>query len=639
MVPADNINRKSSAVISMGLVIAIGVGVYFNSLNGAFLWDDEELVKGNAYTKTFSHVVHILAKGAVPVSIEKFPFYRPLQMLTYTADYSLWKLDVRGYHLTNVILHILVALCILWLVFLLFGDPLLAFLTAAFFVAHPIHTEAVSYISGRADPLAALFMLLTFIFYIKDLTVPMALSYILALLSRESSLILPVLLLFYHYLPGQSREGGTLPTQPTGRGCTFKGRLDKNSILTFGSITIMYTIARFVLFRNLLPHAQTTAFERLPGFFVALTTYVRLLILPFSLHMEYGNRTFPLLDPQAISGIVIFCFLVFFLIRMRRSSLTTFSLGFFLIALLPSSNLYPLNAYMAEHWLYLPSIGFFLILAKGVRSLYAKKSLEGIAISLVLILISFYSSLTILQNRYWREPIPFYERTLAFAPESTTVHNNLGILYSEAGRHGESIAAFKRAITADPKYADAYYNLGKAYGSQRRYYESLGAYLKVIALRPSFARAHNALGVIYIAMGKFEEARAAIEKAVDIDPRDAMAHNDLGIAYGALGKYDKAIAAYEKAIALNPRDPRTHNNLGILYTAIGRNGDAVASFKNAVETDPHFGEGYYNLAVLYFQEKQYPLACDCCDKARMCGYTNRELIEALMPYRSARASQ
>ena len=207
------------ALFSAALIAGVGFLIYANSLGGDFLWDDYHLVKRNAYIRDFSNIPRIFTEHVGGGAKRKYHFYRPLQILSYAFDYAIWKGDVRGYRLTNVFLHILAALCVAWLALTLSGDRPLSLLAGLLFVTHPLHTEAVAYISGRADPLAAIFILLAVILYIKNIDLSRqsydiltALMYGAALLSRESALALPLLLLVYHFAFGKKiRAGRFLP--------------------------------------------------------------------------------------------------------------------------------------------------------------------------------------------------------------------------------------------------------------------------------------------------------------------------------------------------------------------------------------------------------------------------------------------
>jgi len=550
----DNLS-KTIPFLSFALIIILGFIAYGNSLHGQFIWDDDKLIKENVYLKGVSHVPKLFIEDIGSGAGIKCGSYRPFQMVTYLIDYSLWRLNVVGYHLTNIILHILVALTIYWLVDALFDDKMLSLFTAVLFVVHPIHTEAVSYISGRADSLATLFLFLCFIFYIKSLTsgtltyhILVALTYILSLLSRENSLILPVLILLYHY--------------------TFKKKIKLNGFLSLLIISFIYILLRSTILKSILLDLSDSAtlFQRILGFFVAITTYIRLMLFPFNLHMEYGNKLFNLTDPEAILGMVILFSLLIYTFRTRNTNkLVFFSLSWFIITLLPQSNLYPINAYMAEHWLYLPSIGFFLILAKGLSSLYRRKESRIFSLIFVISLLAIYSYLTIRQNRYWKDPIVFYERTLRYAPESTKMLNNLGIAYFDMGRKEQGIALFNKAIKIDPADAYAYINLGYAYQQINKNKEAIILFEKAIELNPDNVTAYNHLGNVYSSINMYKEAVASYQKAIEIDPNFILAYYNLGILYSSINMYKEAVASYQKAIEIDPNFILARDKLNNLY--------------------------------------------------------------------------
>lgn len=523
-------------------IIILGFAVYSNSLNGKFVWDDEILIKGNTYIQDWSKLSKLFTEDIGAGSAHKYNFYRPLQMLTYMVDYSIWGLNVVGYHLTNIILHILVALCICWLVNILFNDKFLSFVTAILFVAHPIHTEAVTYLSGRTDPLATFFILLCFILYIKGLELKsakvyifMVLSYLAALLSRESSLILPLLILLYHY--------------------AFKKKLVLRKYLPLLAIAFIYIILRLTILKFLLsivPHP--TISQRILGFFVAIASYCKLLFLPFNLHFVYEYKPFNLTNPVTILGAAILFLLSIYAFRKRKTNkLIFFSVYWFFIALLPVANIYPINAHMAEHWLYMPSIGFFIILAKVLSSGYSYKKFRTISIVFTILLLAFYSILTIRQNNYWREPIAFYKRALQHAPHSLRAYNNLGVAYVNIGKNEEAIASFKKALEINPDDAKIYYNLGNTYKIIGKYEEAIAFYNSAIAITPNDITVYNNLGNAYVDIGKYEEAIGAYKRALKINPAYGSAHANLALAYYDVKQYDLAVKHCDRAVELGAK--------------------------------------------------------------------------------------
>lgn len=488
-------------------LVVLGFAVYINSLTGSFIWDDNILITDNSAIKGGSDILDIFTKGNISAYTGKtFHIYRPIQMLTYMINYNMGGLIPAGYHFTNVLLHALVALFLYQLINLLSSDKFISFVTSALFVVHPIHTGAVSYISGRADPLSALFAILCFVSYIKCLRKEtpglyflVFLTYILAIFSRENILVLPALLLAYHY--------------------SFKKRVDLKLMSPLILIALSYIVLRVTMLKHLLPDFnvvhKTALVQRLPGFFAAITDYLRLLIWPQGLHMEYGDKIFNFASAPVIFGAVILVILLYEAFRSRTSnSMVTFAFLWFLIALLPVSNLYPIGAYMAEHWLYFPSIGIFLAVAVYMRSLYNTKYLKVAVAIIVAMLIGGYSYATVKQNLYWREPVDFYKMTLKYAPDSIRANNDLAIAYEKIGKHDEAIGIYNRMLKQDPNHPDVYVNLA----------------------------------AIQIIKGNADEAVNLCEKAIALQPNNATAHNNLAVAYYVQSKYDLAIEHCDLAI-------------------------------------------------------------------------------------------
>ncbi|MCK5179429.1 MAG: tetratricopeptide repeat protein, partial [Candidatus Omnitrophica bacterium] len=581
---------KRNVILSVILIIILGFAVYGNSINGEFIWDDTHLVKDNVYIRDWSNLskffTESMGSGADAATV--YSFYRPVQMITYAIDYSFWKLDVRGYHLTNVFLHVLASLTVFWFITVLYKDWRLSLFTSLFFVAHPMHTEAVSYISGRADSLALIFMILCFIFYIKVLRegkgiyyILMTVSYVLAVLSKELSLILPFLLLLFHY--------------------TFHQKLKLKAILPVLALNGSYIIARFTFLSFLSSHVvhPTTFVQRLAGFFIAITKYIRIVVLPLDLHMEYGNSFFKLTHPQAgIGAIAVLALFILILITKPARNIVFFSLVWFFVALFPVSNLYPINAYMAEHWLYLPSIGIFLMMAWAINAgAYCNTPLrKGL---IVLCLLIFYSYLTIKQNDYWKTPIPFYERTLKYANRSSRVYFNLANEYRSAGQNEKAVSLYKKAVEIKPDYVDAYYNLGKA----------------------------------HVGLGEKEEAMAVYQKVIKSDPGYKSARYNLGNVYYRSGRYDEAVRLYEQEIEINPGHVKAYNNIGVAYINLGRKEEAERLFKKAIRLDPDHEMAYGNLAILYFGQQKYGRAVEYYEKAEKLGFVDPKFLQKITPYR------
>jgi len=481
------------------------------------------------------------------------------------------------------------ALGVWWFVGLLFKDRTLSLLTALFFVVHPTHSEAVAYVSGRADPLAATFIFLTLIYYVKQLEAPrashmglMLAAFICALLSKEYSLIVPVLVLVYHF-------------------CMMRP-LKVNAYAALVATAVLYLVFRFAVVETQGgdTYPEPTFGQRLPGIFVAFAHYLRLLPAPFPLHMEYGGLIFDWAYPVAWVGVVLFGLVVWAAYRARATrGIVLFSILWFLIALAPNSNLITLNAYMAEHWLYVPSLGFCLLLSYGLIKLSGHTAFKKVAIGAGAGILALFFVLTVRQTYIWADPARLYEHTLQYAPQSSRLNSNLGIIYHKRGRKEEALELFKRALELDPDNLKAYGNLGNAYRAADR----------------------------------LEDAARLHKKIIQLKPRDSGAYNNLGTVYFDMKKLDEAEAMFRKALRLHPNHATAANNLGLVLNAKGKHQEAEKYLLKAIELRPNYAEAYFTLAIIYINRRDFQKSITYCDKAQELGYERPALLKALAPHR------
>jgi tetratricopeptide (TPR) repeat protein len=603
-------NRKRALTFCI-LIVAAGFAVYANALHGDFIWDDEYLVQNNVFIRDGSHVAGLLTEDFGSGGGKTYGYYRPLQGLAYAAGYALWGLDVRGYHAMSILMHVVAALMIFFLIRLLFHDPALSFFTAILYVVHPIHTEAVAYMSGLGDPLSLPFLLLAVILYVRKgkegrtlLFAAMIASYALALLAKEGSLILPGLLLVYHFV--------------------FRERIKTVRFLSLVAVAGAYLLCRLLFLSKAALQAEflSGVFQRVPGFFVAVVQYLRLLALPFGLHMDYGQVLFPIASPLAVAGVAVVLGLLGLAVRLRdRSPIVSFSILWFFVALLPFSNLYSLAFYMAEHFLYLPSIGFFLFLGWCILRVYRRggSAARSLGVALLVFLAGFYGFLTVRQNGYWSDPLTFSERTLRLAPGSVRVTNDLGRLYLKLGRKSEALALFRKAAALDPGYALPYINIGAIYVEEKRYGEAIAVYEKALSLLPGNADTYYNLANAYLPLGRLAEAEQALQQAIRLNPRFAEAYVNLGIVYTNLGRTGEAIVALQKAVQLNPRLVYGYYNLGLVYRKTGNREEALRNLETANRVDPGFGPAWLALAELYADMGKLDQAARYCDRASRLG--------------------
>ena len=567
--------------ILLALIALAGFAVYANSLKGEFIWDDYHLIVNNSYLKSWSNIGAIFSHGAGAGAKVTYLFYRPIPIFTFMLNYSVNGLDPFGYHLVNTLIHILVALAIYVLSFILFKNKVISFLSGILFVVHPIHTEAISYIASRADPLAALFMLLGLIFYIKSLETkknlfyPLVLiSFVLALLSKEGSFIFPVLILVYHF--------------------AFRKKVVWAKLLPIIAILIAYAIVRktIMISPTSVIRAGSTVFQRLPGFFVAVIGYTRLILLPLDLHMRFVMEFFKYTDPRAIVGALILLTLIICAARTRKTnSLVCFSVSWIFITLLPFSNIYLLNAYMLEHWLYFPSVGIFLLSAWGINLAFSNKRLRYGAMFISLALVCYFSYFTVKQNKYWQDNTAFFERTLQYLPNSFDVNNVYAGMLITQGKYQEAIKPLEKAVAIlEKNILPGYKNEGK-----------LDIYTYAM---DAFTKTYLNCSIAYSGIGDHEKARIYLEKLIEINPKSVAGYERLVHLYYTIGERDKSLLMCQKILDLNYDNSDLYNSLGGFCLTHRDYKMAKILFEKAIQLDSVNEMPYFNLGNLYYKLQQ-----------------------------------
>lgn len=507
--------KASTAIL---IIICAVLICYANSLPAPFLWDDEVLILRNYYIKSFQCIRPIFTTSHFQGAGEGGNFYRPLQILSYSFDYSLWKFDSFGFHLTNLILHCLAAIAAYFLITKISADRVIGFLSALFFAVHPVHTEAVTYIAGRADSLAAVFLLFAFLAFIK---IPAksgrylywagaGLLYICALLSKESALIFLFLTIFYGFC-FLDKKG-------------LKAR--RYIYLSFLLISIIYILIRLKLLGFSQTHslsliAQAPLVIRLLTIPKIWLTYFGLLVFPFHLHMERHFLSVTAADPFLWSGIILLLLTVRLLkLTYRRSRIAFFYSGWFIITLIPVLNIVPLNATCAEHWLYLPSIGFWALMVSWGVKFYRRISerFKRVILTFLCCLLLFYCGRTIMRNFQWRNPLKLYAHDLKYSPNSFILHNNLGVELFRWGRIDEAGKEFAAAIQICPLYATSHNNLGVVLEHQGKTEEAIAHYQAAIELN-NYILAFGNLGRAYLKSNQPEKAAAILEKGRKLYPQ------------------------------------------------------------------------------------------------------------------------
>ena len=424
---------------SVLLLIIAAILVFSNTFENPFIWDDQYLIVDNVYIKSFKNIPYFFSIDYWKnFGVETSGQYRPLRSLSFAGDFYLWKLNPAGFHLTNLLLHILNVILIYFLIFKLTASESISFLTALFFAVHPIHTESVTWIKNRQDLLACLFFLSALLFFIKSrlsrkvgsgiiLYFLALFSFLLALYSKEMAISLPLILGAYtllFYSPSEYKAGFV-------------------KILPFLALAGFYLLFKKYILGALISAEHAYKIDIYPHILVVIKTigyYLYLLIAPFNLCADHAF-TIPksFFTPAVFLPALLLCVLPLILARgyfrlkspgFKRDTahLKLFLLGilWIFLTLLPVSNIIFLaRRPIAEQRLYIPSLGFCILLALMVRRFTAseKRSISGrilkyLAVTFFIFLLLLYSFTAFWRNFDWQSPLYFWSRTLKASPHS-----------------------------------------------------------------------------------------------------------------------------------------------------------------------------------------------------------------------------
>jgi tetratricopeptide (TPR) repeat protein len=359
----------------------------------------------------------------------------------------------------------------------------------------------------------------------------------------------------------------------------------------------------------------TEMLKRIPGFFAALTMYLKNIFVPFDMGVTLKERFFAWTDRNVLAGIVIMALAAYAGVKKRRDVFLLFSLGWFFILIFPAANIYPLGSFMANRWLYLPSVGIFLLLSRIFVYMLDKKIIRWAAMSVFAVIIVLCGALVIRTNAMWIDPMGFFVLNIQRDPNNVIYYDNLGVLYLKEGNIEAAKAALEKAIKIDSGYYGAYSNLGNAYYELGEYNKARALYEKSLEINPGYARAHYNLANLKYALGEKEDAVKDMEKAIELNPNYVRAYNNLGRMYAESGNLEKALETFTEAVKKDPNFADSYNNIAAVYFSIDRQEEALDLFRRAIRLDPESAEYRYNLGMAHLKTGEIKKAIISLKKA------------------------
>lgn len=650
---------KKYNFLLIAVIFIAGIIAYSNSFDCSFHFDD-----GNVFHSSITE-----GQATLGDWIRLFP-NRPVGIVTFFLNFHFHGLDVWGYHLVNLIIHLTNAFLVWWLTWLILSTPVMkeseisrhrtvmAFLTGLLFVTHPLATQSVTYIVQRFASLATLFYLLSVILFAEGrlwqghrkiawlLFGGSVICAILGMLSKEIVFTLPFAILLFDYC--------FLKTTP--RKVSFKDE----SLIISGAILIVFLFwaLKIVSLKHFgtIPPIQgyvysISAKEYLFTQFSVLLTYLRLFILPICQNFDYD---YPIASSFfELKTFLSFSFLLGILaagvLLFKKYRLISFGIFWFFLTISVESSFLPISQNVIfEHRTYLPGFGFFVALT-GAAFYFFKDRYFKIAVTILFIIAAVNTFLTYQRNKIWKnehtfwadclkkspdkarpnnnfglvlfaegktaEAIEYFNKAIRVSPDFIFFYNNRGAAYAKLGQYQRAVDDYSQAIRLNPQHPGAYYNRGIAYNDLGQPEQAIEDFLSAIRLRASFAEAYINLGFTYLKVGQYQKAIENSSRAIVLKPRDANGYYNRGFAYGKLGQYQRAVDDYNQTIRLKPEDYIAYRDRGIAYGKLGRPEREIEDYNEAIRRKPDYADAYDNRGFFYLTRRDFQRGCSDAKKA------------------------
>ncbi len=561
----------------VGLVLVLGFATYVGTLWFQFVLDDRGQVVENHYVHSWRYLSVLFTKQiwifAAPRILANY--YRPLFLVWFLLNHTLFGLHPMGWHLTTVLVHLAVTLMVFELVRRITQDRWIAVFAALVFALHPAHIESVAWVSGVSDPLLALCLLPSFIFYVNwrerrprrlGWLVASLFFYALTLLAKETGVILPVLVFAFEWI---WPEGLTAQSRLGRWGQRLRASVLRT--LPYVFLTAVYAMVRSRVLRGFAhvvnPLPLSTIILTWPSL---LWFYFQHLVWPFDLcvfyELPYVTRPssprfiFPMVGLTVVAVGLWVWYRRLAKVRPEAARVLVFALVWVIVPLMPLADLslFAKGETAHDRYLYLPLIGFGILLGLALRPLgslpvraFGEPAFQCLAF---LALAAFLGTATSKQDSYWANDLLLYSRGATKVPSSNAAVTDLASVYGELGQYGAAIRLYHEVLERDPQLWYANYNLGYTY-YQLSDLQGADKYLRrAIALDGSVPDEYFYLGLSSMKRGHDEFAEASFRRAIQLDPQGLGYHFALGLVLQQKGDTIDALRQFKLELANHPHE-------------------------------------------------------------------------------------
>ena len=664
----------------LSFIIAVAVlTAYWKTGNCDFInYDDSEYVADNNHVHQGITIDNI--RWAFSFDEEAvFFYYHPFTWLSYMLDAQLFGLNAKVGHIMNAVIHGLNAILLFLLFYRMTGAVWKSALVAFLFAAHPINVESVVWVSERKNVLSSLFWLLTMHAYTSYARhpgfkryIPILIFFILGSLSKPMLVTLPFVLLLMDVWPLKRLQWLNFGfPDPDERQPVFQETpagsliLEKLPLFILSLISIGISIFSVHYTGQILTESMISYPMRLSNAVVIYIKYIIKLLLPHDLAIFYP---FPLHIPSwQIAGAAVLLIIITVSVIWLYKKAPYLSVGWFwyLGTLFPIIGIFQSGKWpeMADRWVYIPEIGFFIMLIWGGNALFNRLPYKRIVAPAILgIIIVLLIMATQNQAAYWKDSKTLFQHTLdvtennplahfnlgsalskegnciqALAhytkalpsyPDNPIIQNNIGTALARTGHPIDAIIHFKKAILFSPDYVDANFNLANALVKNKEMDAAIEQYKKVLSIDPNHIGAQKILKKLSAFQNEFETAKKEIQDQLDADPDNPTLHYKLGRLYESRGMKGRALESFQAAADLKPDFWEALYQQAIILVKQKEYNKSIGLFKQIVSLRPENTSIYYNIACIYSLQNKKTDAVDWLKKAMDAGYDNLSKIKA-----------
>ena len=615
------------SIIALSLLI---FSIYGNSFDCSWHFDDEANITDNPNLHLKEITWENLRRALYSDRNNPTVLYRPVACLTFAFNHYFGGLNVFGYHLVNILIHLLSSVFLFLFIYHTLNLPSLrakhapqcyfiALLATTLWAVNPIQTQAVTYIVQRMASLAGMFYIMSMFFYLKARTAHTSdrkvlffilclVSFAMALGSKENAAMLPLSILLYEILLIQEITGEKLRRYLRLFGivagvilifCFTYFYIQGGNIFSF---LIGYGNRPFTLYQRLLTEPRVIVF------------YITLLLYPVPNRLSIVHPiriSTSFFDPiwTFFSILFIATAIAYAIYLARKRPLFSFCILFFFVNHAIESTILPLEL-IFEHRNCIPSMLFFLPIAIGFNSLlqlYARrKAMNQFISAFIILLLIGLGNATFIRNFTWKNEKTLWMDAIEKAPDQFRPHHNLGRYYHDHGYRDKAISEYEKALVSPISQRKTeifvtYYNLGKIYADIREYKRPLEYYYRALRINPAFPPLYNNIAGIFDRYGRYELAYRYLVESFRLQPDSLETNFNLGLYYLREKQPDKAIyhlnavsngAEFEETVLLY---------LGIAFKQKGQLGRAVTYFKRALKKNARNIKPYLHLAEIYFR--------------------------------------